>query len=395
MNFCKNTDGFSLKKDNIGFDFKTAQIPTEKDGFFVLTASGNVPVPEIHACDRLLLPVDEGIAVTADEKYEKGQFDCECIGGSFCSREGTMGMIIVERAKKFLLIAIENTPFLCLIAAAKITVQSRFAKTGGEKLNDNILFNGFMFLTAAIIFLPFLIKNGASVITLLMGAVMGILSVVFQIFYICAFSKGKMALTVIINNFSMLLPTAVSAAFLNENFGLFKVVGTVLALVSLVLSVSPDSTEENLTKKSNNAIWLICTLLVFLSNGFISINQKLYSVFTDKIEVFEFVAAAYLTASFLSAMILTAINIKNHVRASADKKTVISSVIVGVMLGVFQCLNTYSASVLPGTVLYPAYNCGVSVLCATVGAVIFREKLTKKQGIGVAVGIFAIVLLCI
>lgn len=34
MNFCKNTDGFSLKKDNIGFDFKTAQIPTEKDGFF-------------------------------------------------------------------------------------------------------------------------------------------------------------------------------------------------------------------------------------------------------------------------------------------------------------------------------------------------------------------------
>lgn len=291
---------------------------------------------------------------------------------------------------KYLLI-----PLLCLIAAAKITVQSRFAKTGGEKLNDNILFNGFMFLTAAIIFLPFLIKNGASAITLLMGAVMGILSVVFQIFYICAFSKGKMALTVIINNFSMLLPTAVSAAFLNESFGLFKVVGTVLALVSLVLSVSPDSTEENLTKKSNNAIWLICTLLVFLSNGFISINQKLYSVFTDKIEVFEFVAAAYLTASFLSAMILTDVNIKNHVRASADKKTVISSVIVGVMLGVFQCLNTYSASVLPGTVLYPAYNCGVSVLCAAVGAVIFREKLTKKQGIGVAVGIFAIVLLCI
>ncbi len=111
MNFCKNTDGFSLKKDNIGFDFKTAQIPTEKDGFFVLTASGNIPVPEIHACDRLLLPVDEGIAVTADEEYEKGQFDCECIGGSFCSREGTMGMIIVERAKKFLLIAIENTPY--------------------------------------------------------------------------------------------------------------------------------------------------------------------------------------------------------------------------------------------------------------------------------------------
>lgn len=89
---------------------KLRKFQRKKTVFFVLTASGNVPVPEIYACDRLLLPVDEGIAVTADEEYEKGQFDCECIGGSFCSREGTMGMIIVERAKKFLLIAIENTP---------------------------------------------------------------------------------------------------------------------------------------------------------------------------------------------------------------------------------------------------------------------------------------------
>lgn len=111
MNLIKNGDGFSIEKNNVGFDFKTAKIPTKENGFFVLMTSGNIPVPEIRARDRLLLPVDEGIAITADEEYEKGQFDCECISRNFCSREGTMGMIVVERAKKFLLIALENTPY--------------------------------------------------------------------------------------------------------------------------------------------------------------------------------------------------------------------------------------------------------------------------------------------
>lgn len=285
--------------------------------------------------------------------------------------------------------------FLCLIAATKITVQSKFAKTSGRTPEDNILFNGFMFLTAAIIFLPFLVKNGALPITLLMGAVMGILSVVFQISYICAFSKGKMALTVMINNFSMLMPTVISAVFLNEGFGILKTTGTIIALVSLILSVSPDSEKINQTEKSKKSEWLICTFLVFLSNGFISINQKLYSVFTDKIEVFEFVAAAYLTASFLTAVILMALNIKDHKCIHTDKKTVVLSIIVGVLLGIFQCLNTYSASVLPGTVLYPVYNCGVFVLCAVISVAVFCEKLTKRQWIGIAAGIFAIVLLCI
>ena len=70
--------------------------------------SGEVPVPEIKSGDRILLPVDEGIALCAEKEYVPGEFSCDDIGGYFCSRNGTMSMIIVERQNKYLLIALDN-----------------------------------------------------------------------------------------------------------------------------------------------------------------------------------------------------------------------------------------------------------------------------------------------
>ena len=43
--------------------------PQEHGSLFQLNVIGNVPVPVIKAKDRLLLPVDEGIAITAEKKY--------------------------------------------------------------------------------------------------------------------------------------------------------------------------------------------------------------------------------------------------------------------------------------------------------------------------------------
>lgn len=58
-------------------------------------------------------------------------------------------------------------------------------------------------------------------------------------------------------------------------------------------------------------------------------------------------------------------------------------------------INTYAASVIDGAVLYSTYNCATSMLSAAVGRLLFKEKLTNKQMIGVIVGIVSIMLLCI
>lgn len=108
MNLLKDKNGFSLVSDAVCFNFISSLFPEEHESLYKLEVTGNIPVPGIKAGDRLLLPVDEGIAITAEKEYSPGEFDSSCIEGSFCSRQGTMSMIIIERENKYLLISLDN-----------------------------------------------------------------------------------------------------------------------------------------------------------------------------------------------------------------------------------------------------------------------------------------------
>ena len=108
MNILKIKNGYSMVSDGVHFDFCDDRLPEEHGGLYRLTVEGMAPVPQIMAGDRLLLPVDEGIAITADKKYASGEADCDRLGDRFCTRNGTMSMVIVERERKYLLIALDS-----------------------------------------------------------------------------------------------------------------------------------------------------------------------------------------------------------------------------------------------------------------------------------------------
>ena len=108
MQLVKTEEGFIFESDNVKFSFLTDNLPTANGEIYDCLAKGNIPVPTIQPKDRLLLPIDEGIAITADRKYEPGEFDCDNIKGHFCGRGGTLSMVIVEREGKFLFIVLHD-----------------------------------------------------------------------------------------------------------------------------------------------------------------------------------------------------------------------------------------------------------------------------------------------
>lgn len=91
MNFVSTENGFRLERNGTSFTFSAKKIPTCCEDFVKLTVRGTIPVPKIISGDRILLPVDEGIALAAEGEYEFGN-----ISSDFCSRGGTMSMIIIE-----------------------------------------------------------------------------------------------------------------------------------------------------------------------------------------------------------------------------------------------------------------------------------------------------------
>ncbi len=294
---------------------------------------------------------------------------------------------------KYLLI-----PVLWILSTGKLVFQSGFSKYGKCTYGDSIFFNAVMFTTVALIFFPFLITNGAKMFTLLSGITMGFFSLLFQICYIIAFSKGKTSLTVTINNFSLLVPVIVSYFLFDEKFGVLKLTGTCLILISFMLTVSREkAVKEEKLLKHQWWQWLGYTMLVFLSNGILSVNQKIYSKLTTQLEIFEYVAVAYLFASLVSWFIFMIVNKKEiyYKERKLYKKTVFLAVGAGVFLGLYQCMNTYAASVIDGIVLFPVTNCGISLILTLIGKFFFKEKLSKMQYGGVFVGTVAIVFMSI
>lgn len=103
MNFVSTENGFRLERNGTSFTFSAKKIPTCCEDFVKLTVRGTIPVPKIISGDRILLPVDEGIALAAEGEYEFGN-----ISSDFCSRGGTMSMIIIERNGQYLLCALDT-----------------------------------------------------------------------------------------------------------------------------------------------------------------------------------------------------------------------------------------------------------------------------------------------
>ncbi len=285
------------------------------------------------------------------------------------------------------------------LASLKVTLQSKFSKSGKHTLSQNLFFTAIMFLTISLMFLPTLFDGGISQKTVLYAALLGSLSFLYQIFYVIALSLGRITLTVIINNFGMLIPMAVSIFFLHEVPTPFVGVGAALAVVSLCLTVVKKTNSESKNKSAGEGVkWLIVTLIVFLANGFASVSQKMYTANAgEEFQLFEFICIAYMIAAaecFIAFAFMAPKDKKNGIKL-VSKLTILLGCAVGISLGVFQCVNTLAISLIPGSIYYPAYNCGTSLVLALIGAVLFKERFTVRQYVGIGIGLIAILLLCI
>ena len=138
--------------------------------------------------------------------------------------------------------------------------------------------------------------------------------------------------------------------------------------------------------------------VVIIGGGPAGFGAALYTARAgEDFQIFEFVCIAYLIAAVEAFAVVAfwAPRDKKKGIQLVSKNTVVIGCGVGVALGVFQCINTVAMSLIPGSIYYPAYNCGTSLLLALIGAVLFKERFTVRQYIGIGIGVIAILLLCI
>ena len=130
MEIKKYDGGFSLALGGVEFDFASSATPVERGELVGFDISGVVPTPVLEERDRILIPMGEGIALTVgEEELVNNAF------GDFCSKQGTVCMVIVERGGKYLLISLENGKYI-----ASLQLAHKISKYFDMKIEDVFIF---------------------------------------------------------------------------------------------------------------------------------------------------------------------------------------------------------------------------------------------------------------
>lgn len=274
---------------------------------------------------------------------------------------------------------------MCVLATAKMSFQTAFGKHSVKNSTDALTFNLFVFIASALLFLPEVFGCSPAVwVYSLAGAVF---AVAFQLLYTKALSIGNVSLTVLIMNFNMVVCVLVSYLFFHEPISLLRFLGILLTIASFIIC-NGVGTKEPIDKK-----WLFFAVLSMLATSGGSIVSKFLSRSQYNTEAPAYISALYIIATVISLAIYPMMAKKETRTFKIGAGVIKYAIAVGISLALFQAVYNYGMARIDGTLLFPAESGGAIILSTLAGVLIFKDKLTKRQMLGMAVGIVALVVM--
>lgn len=237
----------------------------------------------------------------------------------------------------------------------------------------------------------------ASWYSVLLGFIFGVITMGSSIFQAKAIKIGPFGYTSVIVNLSTAITALSGSLFWKEELGVFKIIGIVLMIGSFFFAIDTGSDDG----KKANVKWFSLCLLALLFTSFIGIMQKIHQTSQYKNEASAFLCVAFLTSAVISFVgyVLTKKNEnESKEQHGATKKWLwflITLTICGIGAAGNNVLNLYLSGVMDTAIFFPIAN-GVPLFASLlVSVLVFREKLKRKQLLGMSIGIIAIICLFI
>ena len=198
--------------------------------------------------------------------------------------------------------------------------------------------------------------------------------------------RSGVTVTSLSSKLSVVLPTLAGVVLFSEKLNFVATMGIVLALVALVLVVG----GKNATDKDIKINWLL-PVLIFFGTGTGDILMKLTEQQNSSDDMGFMIAFIYFIAMLFGFLVVAFDLIRGK------SKWQWRSAIGGIALGVINFFSTFcvynAMRCFDNVVLFPIYNIGVVCLTALTGWLLFKEKLTWKNYLGLAIAIIAVILI--
>lgn len=215
-------------------------------------------------------------------------------------------------------------------------------------------------------------------------------SIVFSIFYtmsyvgnILALSCGSLAITTLVLSYALVLPAFYGVIFLNEQISPAACIGFVMLIISIfLLNLKKEKAEFSLK-------WIVFLIIAFFGEGFCTIVQKNQQLCFDGAFKNEFM----ILALAISAIIMLIFAFANKELNRISKFCIKTGTLNGISNAVVNLFIMILSGIIPNFVLFPSISAGGIAISFVTALLIFREKFSKIQLIGYAIGVASVVLL--
>ena len=263
-----------------------------------------------------------------------------------------------------------------------------------EKINVNnlqaISANYFTAGILSIIFLPNTfefdkINYSNTTLFFVLAFIVGLLFVLTFNLYAHGAQKIGVTPSTIANKMSMIIPIIIGVILLNEEVTFNKILGISFAFVAIFLSSIGDR------KYSLNKNHLIIIVLLFigqgLADGILNWAQKFI---LNGSNMNLFFTVTFLAAGF-TGLLFVFFKLSSQ-KVKIEPKSIIWGIVLGIpnYLTLLYFVKSLKSELFSSSEIFPIINIGVIIFCTILSIILFRERVSVYNWLGVILGVFSI-----
>jgi drug/metabolite transporter (DMT)-like permease len=210
------------------------------------------------------------------------------------------------------------------------------------------------------------------------------------VFNLMAITTQRSGLSVVsvATKMSVVIPIIFGLVYYKESFGVYKIIGVLLALIAVYLASIKKRDGLTISTKS-----FVLPLLVFIGSGIIDTSIKfLENSFVAENDVPIFSATIFGSAALLGLIILGFKAVQGNF--TFQVKNVLGGIALGIpnYFSIFFLVKALRSDLLDSSGIFTVNNVAIVMISTLFGIILFKESLSSKNWIGILLAIVSIFL---
>lgn len=229
------------------------------------------------------------------------------------------------------------------------------------------------------------INYSNTTIFFVLAFIVGLLFVLTFNLYAHGAQKIGVTPSTIANKMSMIIPIIIGIILLNEEVTFNKILGISFAFVAIFLSSIGDR------KYSLNKNHLIIIVLLFIGQGLADgILNWAQEFILNGSNMNLFFAVTFLAAGF-SGLLFLFFKLSSQ-KVKLEPKSIIWGIVLGIpnYLTLLYFVKSLKSELFSSSEIFPIINIGVIIFCTIFSIILFRERVSIYNWLGVILGVFSI-----